>query len=133
MAVTALKKINAEAKRLHKKSPGRSYRSCQKEAGREYRAGKISGRKKKRPAKKKAAKKKTRRKVGASRQRVRVKNVEHFGVVGSLQSHKRAARDIIEGRLSKMLLQRDMASTKAKKKKLTKDITKLKVQLRGVL
>lgn len=131
MATNALKKINAEAKRLHKKSPGRSYRACQKEAGREYRAGKISGRKKPRAKKKAAPRKKARKRVGAAPKRHRIKNVEHFGTIGTLAGHKTAAKKIIDAKLSKKLLERDLATNKPKKRKLSKEITKLKTERRA--
>jgi hypothetical protein len=58
MAANALKKINARAKALKKKHPGKKYKTLQKQAGAEYKAGKL---KSKRPAKRKPAKRAARR------------------------------------------------------------------------
>lgn len=71
-AGTALKKINARAKALKKKHPGKKYRTLQKQAGAEYKAGKLKAKRK--PAKRKTVKRKAvaKRKPAARKTRKRV-------------------------------------------------------------
>jgi hypothetical protein len=127
MAANALKKINAEAKRLRNAHPTRSYKSCQKEAGRKYKAGKISGVKKKSPARKKAMGKR-RKRVGGPKVS-KVHNVQHYGTIGSLAGHKRAVRTLLDDKLSKKLLQIEKAPNKTKRKKLLKQKAVIKKEL----
>lgn len=55
---SALKKINARAKVLKKKHPGKKYKTLQKQAGKEYKAGKLKTRRKRVGTVKKARPKK---------------------------------------------------------------------------
>lgn len=81
-AGTALKKINARAKALKKKHPGKKYKTLQKQAGAEYRAGKLKAKRK--PAKRKAAKKTTTRRKTTRRKTTRRKVGKAQTVVYSL-------------------------------------------------
>jgi len=76
--MNALKKINARAKALKKKHPGKKYKTLQKQAGAEYRAGKLKTHKKRKPAAKKVARKKVTRKKTAVR---KVAKVASLGTV----------------------------------------------------
>lgn len=120
MAANALKKITAEAKRIRKRHPSQSWKSAVKEAGRKYRTGKISGVRRSGVKKKKVAKRPRKRVAGKAVKRHRVTHVEHYGVIGSLASHKKAVRHLLDERLSKNLLAIEKATTKPKKKKLLK-------------
>jgi hypothetical protein len=53
MATTALKKINAEVKRIKRLHPNTSHKAAQKQAGKMYREGKISGTRTRKAGKKK--------------------------------------------------------------------------------
>jgi hypothetical protein len=66
----ALKKINARAKALKKKHPGKKYRTLQKQAGAEYKAGKLKTKRKKVGTTKK--RKVGAKKIGAPRKRKRI-------------------------------------------------------------
>jgi hypothetical protein len=138
MAASALKKITTEAKRIRKLHPSQSWKSAIKEAGRKYRTGKISGVKKKRPVRKKAVGKKKRGRVGYSsgdaNTRTATKatttgNKTATVTIGSLGSHKRVVRQLLEGQLSKNLLAIEKATTKPKRKKLLKKKAQIKREM----
>ena len=131
MAKYPLKKIHAEARRIQDKHPGKAYKTCFTDADKKYKAGKLSGMKKKRPARKKAVGKKPKRprRVGAKKRVVRVHKVQHYGVVGSLASHKKAVRTLLDDKLSKKLLQIEKAPNKTKRKKLVKQKAAIKKEL----
>jgi hypothetical protein len=68
MASNALKKITAEAKRIRKKQPGKSWKNAVREAGKKYRSGTI-GKVKKKKAPAKPRKKKAKRAAPKKRRR----------------------------------------------------------------
>lgn len=80
--VTALKKINARTKQLHKKHPGKKYSTLRKQAAKEYNAGTIP----------KARKKKA--KVGKRKYKVthRVKRVGTVNVSPKRKPRRKAAK-----------------------------------------
>jgi hypothetical protein len=133
-AGTALRKINARVKVLAKKHPGKKRVTLQKQAGKEYRAGKLGGVKRKKVSKKKVHHKKPRhKKIGSSRQvgKDRTDNKRVSITVGSITAAQ--AKSVIRSRtkdhLATALLQRDLATTKTAKKKISKRITTLRSTL----
>jgi hypothetical protein len=133
-AGTALRKINAEVKRLKKKHPGTRHVTLQKQAGKAYRAGKLGGVKKKSVHHKKVHHKKSHhKKVGASREvgKDRLDNKRVNITVGSITTAqaKNLVRANTKEQMAWALLQRDTATTKTAKKKINKKIVSLRKQL----
>lgn len=135
MAAGALKKITTRAKAIYKK--GGTWKGAIKKAGVEYRGGKLgkvgSAKKKRVGAVKKkkvgAVKKKrarsVARKVGATRS-------TRSRTVGSVASHKAAAKSIVKEQLAWNLLNQSQAKTVRSRKKLAKRTAKLKKELKAL-
>jgi hypothetical protein len=134
-AGTALRKINAEVKRLKKKHPNSKHSTLQKQAGKAYRAGKLGrvGGKKKVHKKKVHHKKSHHKKVGSTKSvgTDRYDNKRtHITIAGITTAQaKSVIRAKTKDRLATALLQRDMATTKPKKRKISKRISTLRSQL----
>lgn len=142
MAAGALKKITTRAKAIYKK--GGTWKGAIKKAGVEYRGGKLgkvgSAKKKRVGAVKKkrvgAVKKKrvrsvrglpVRRVVGATS-----KGARKSRAVGSVASHKAAAKSIVKEQLAWNLLNQSQAKTVRSRKKLAKRTAKLKKELKAL-
>lgn len=129
---SALKKINAEVKRIKKKHPGRSHKAAQKEAGRLYRAGKLGKCRKKTGIRKLKRKGHPRRMGGVKTiskshvDRNRFKNVDIQ--IGSAVRHISAAKKILATDIGKLEYRKFAANTKTAKKKIAKRIREKKSQ-----
>lgn len=124
----ALKKINAEIKRIKKKHPGKSHRMAQQEASRMYRNGKLgsasrSSGKKKKPIKKKAKTRPKQKRKGAS---------VNINVIGSVASHLSLAKKALDKKLGNLVVRQFKAKKKPMKKKLGKQISAVKAQIKRI-
>jgi hypothetical protein len=125
MAASPLfKKAVAEAKRIRKKSPNTKWTSAMKQA--------FSKLKKKKPARKKTAKKKTARRTTARKKTSPRKRVSGVAAVGSVAFHKSAIRSGLKTRLGKIAGAREMAKGIRERKKMTKQIAKIKKDIRAL-
>lgn len=131
MAASALNKITARAKKIRKAHPSMKWIACVKQASREYNSGskKIAGVRKKKAAprkKRKAGSKIRRKKVGAVRTRqVRV-------TIGSVAQHKSALKKGIRDQLERKAGRRELAIKTNERKKLSREISKLKKDYRAL-
>ncbi len=128
MAGSTIAKISKRASQLYKK--GGTWKQAQAKARKEYQSGKIGKVKKKRVG---AVKKK---RVGAVRKRrvgaVKKKTVGRTRAVGSVASHKAAAKGMIKEQLAWNLLNQSQAKTVRSRKKLAKRTAKLKKELKAL-
>jgi soluble cytochrome b562 len=121
MAANALKKINARAKEIMRKHPGKKYSTAQKEAGREYRNGKISGTRGNKKKSKAAPRKKSSRgkRIGS--------------VAGPTVGQQEAAlKRNLKEQLGWMLVTIEQAKTKTEKNKLRKRAVEIRRKLRAL-
>jgi hypothetical protein len=130
----ALKKITTRAKQIYKS--GGTWMAAIRKSGAEYRTGKISGvRKKKKTTRKKSrsGSKIRRKKIGAIRtNRDRVDRKQTSITIGSVAHHKSQARMGLKHQLEKKAGQRELATRKPLKRKLSKDIAKIKRDIRAL-
>lgn len=136
MAGSALKKITTRAKAIYKK--GGTWKGAIKKAGVEYRSGKISGVKRKKvgAVKRKKVGAVKRRKVGAVKRKrvgaVKRKKVGSPRKVGSIATHKAAARAMVKEALGWNMVNQSTAKTVKAKKRLAKRTAKLKKELKAL-
>jgi|SRR5882672_3278759 len=133
MSTTTLKKITTRAKQIRKKQPGISWRSAVKKAGAEYRGGKIRKTRKARktrPARKKKAvprkRVKATKKAPRSRVKIRVSS-------GTVSGHMGAAKKMLLDDIGRKDAQIFAATKKIVKRKLQKQLNKMKQQYRKLV
>lgn len=136
----AIVKISRRAKQIQR-STGKAWNLCIKQASAEYRSGKIGAAKKpwrqtgtsvKRIDRQRKAKPPGKRKSKTGKTYYeRRKN--RSDVPGSITGLKAAVRSRLKEKLSKQLLQREMATTKTKRRKASKAISETKGQLKKFL
>lgn len=123
---SALKKITIRAKQIFKK--GGTWKTAIKKASAEYRAGH-----KPKTVKKKAARKKTARRVSGIRKNAdRIDRKKVNVTIGSVSHHKSQARKAIKNRIEQKAGRRELVIKVRDRKKLTKEIAKLKKEYRAM-
>jgi hypothetical protein len=132
-----LKKITARAKQIYKAHPSRKWISCIKQASQEMKKGKkISGVKKKKAAprrKRKSGSKIRRKKVGAIRtNRDGVDRKRVNVTIGSVSHHKSLAKKGIKDQIANKAGRRELVIKVRERRKLTKQIAKLKKDYRAL-
>jgi RNase P/RNase MRP subunit p30 len=139
-----LKKITARAKQIYKAHPSRAWISCIKQASQELKKGskKISGVKKKKSAprrRRKAGSKIRRKKIGlaavmgsirTNRDAVDRKRVNV--TIGSVSHHKSQAKKGIREQIANKAGRRELVIKVRERKKLTREIAKLKKDYRAL-
>lgn len=122
--MNAIKIISAEAKKISRRHPGKSWKECIKEASRKYRAHhhhkkkSIGMAKRKRrisPKKRSKTVKRIRRLHSAEGRAIRS--------LGSLAGTKRKLRDALKEKIGREMYKKSAASTKRVKKKIQKRIS----------
>ena len=134
MAKFSIKQITTRAKQIYKK--GGTWQSAIKKAGAEYRGKKRSGSKVSRKKKVSGVKRKTttrKKRVGAIRtNRDGVDRKRVNVTIGSVQHHKSALKSGIKSRIETKAGRRELAIKKNERKKLTREIAKLKKDYRAL-
>jgi hypothetical protein len=134
MAASALKQITTRAKQLRKK--GGSWKAAIKKAGAEYRAKKKKPARRKKTAHKKHARKTTvkrRRRVSGIRSNAdRVDRKRVNVTIGSVSHHKSMAKKGIKDQIANKAGRRELVIKVRERKKLTREIAKLKKDYRAL-
>jgi hypothetical protein len=139
MAANALKKINAEIKKLKKKHPNSSHRALQKQASAKYRAGKLGGKSKRHTTKKKSVGRvhhKPRKRVGAAPRSNGADRNDSKRVsinVGSVSSHINAAKKKLVDEIGWNEATKLTAKTAKSKRMIQKRINEKKARLRKLM
>jgi hypothetical protein len=132
-----LKKIATRTKAIMKRDRS-TYKAANKKAWSEYRSGKsIAGVKKKRKTttrrKRRSGSKIRRKKIGSVRNNVdRVDRKKTSITIAGVGYHKSQLRIGLKGKLEKKAGQRELATRKTVKRKLSKDIAKIKKDIRAL-
>jgi hypothetical protein len=131
-----LKKIATRTKAIQKRDRS-TYKAANKKAWAEYKSGKMSGVKKKRKAparrKRKSGSKIRRKKIGSVRNNVDRVDRKHTNItIAGVGYHKSQLRIGLKGKLEKKAGQRELATRKTVKRKLSKDIAKIKKDIRAL-
>ena len=123
--MSAIKKISARAKQIHRMHPGKLWKFCILQASQEYRAGKLGAVKKKVSKRKKTVKRKKKHynwgSVKAHERRV--------SGVSSLPYAKSAVRQLIKKKVDSLVLRKYHAGKKSVKRKLQRALAVLKREL----
>ena len=136
MATNLFKKISTRAKAIQRIHKSKTWKACMKQAWAEYRNGKITGTRKKKKAaprrKRRSGSKIRRKKVGSIRKNSdRIDRKRVNVTIGSVASHKSAIKKGLKIRLEKKAGQRELTTRKPTRKKLTREIAKLKKEIRA--
>lgn len=118
--MNALKKITTEAKRLYNSGKAASWKSAVKKASADYRAGKKTRGKRIGGVKVKPK----RRKVYHKGQSVKVRHI--IAGVGSVAHHKAQYKKSLANEIARKAGRREIAIKKNQRKKITKEIAKLR-------
>jgi hypothetical protein len=130
----ALSKITHRAKQIRKKHPGTSWKGAIKKASAEYRSGRIgsisSHDRKIRRGKKRRATAKRKRAVARVKRLHRAEG-HALSMIGTVSYHKKAIRDGIKRQIERKAGMRELAIKKNQRKKLTRQIAKLRKDYRA--
>jgi hypothetical protein len=123
--MSAIKKISARAKQIHRMHPGKLWKFCILQASQEYRAGKLG------PAKKKVSKRKktVKRKKSLYKRRPVIATERSVSGVSSLPYAKSAVRQILKKKVDNLVLRKYHAGKKSVKRKLQRALAAAKREL----
>jgi hypothetical protein len=130
--MSALTKITAEAKRIRKRHPSQSWKSAIKEASRKYNSGRIGSTRTKSASRKRKVRTTKKRKAAVARaKRYHRKEGRALQAIGSVSHHEGQIKRILQERIRHAAGRRELAIKKAQRKKITREITKLKREYRA--
>jgi hypothetical protein len=123
--MSAIKKISARAKQIHRMHPGKLWKFCILQASQEYRAGKLG------PAKRKVSKRKktVKRKKSLYKRRPVIATERRVSGVLSMLHAKSAVRQLIKKKVDNLVLRKYHAGKKSVKRKLQRALAAAKREL----